>query len=166
MNRKIIEWSSLRMTARLRAVRQVRRWYSALTPNRPSVVTAYTATASAATAPTSAAETAIMVAPAAIETVNDQKCNQPRIRGLSIVSPGRGESRGEPVTRARLRQLGGLRGVLCVNPPARLQAGNRPGVRCSAVGVRDLLYSVYERKLSRELAGAAARPRHVAVMLD
>jgi short-chain Z-isoprenyl diphosphate synthase len=34
------------------------------------------------------------------------------------------------------------------------------------VGVRDLLYSVYERKLSRELAGAAARPRHVAVMLD
>jgi short-chain Z-isoprenyl diphosphate synthase len=34
------------------------------------------------------------------------------------------------------------------------------------VGLRDLLYSVYERKLSRELAGAAARPRHVAVMLD
>ncbi|HLU58295.1 MAG TPA: isoprenyl transferase [Pseudonocardia sp.] len=34
------------------------------------------------------------------------------------------------------------------------------------MGVRDLLYSVYERKLSRELAGAAARPRHVAVMLD
>jgi short-chain Z-isoprenyl diphosphate synthase len=34
------------------------------------------------------------------------------------------------------------------------------------VGVRDLLYSVYERKLSRELAGSAARPRHVAVMLD
>jgi short-chain Z-isoprenyl diphosphate synthase len=46
------------------------------------------------------------------------------------------------------------------------QVGDLRGVRCSAVGVRDLLYSVYERKLSRELAGAAARPRHVAVMLD
>jgi short-chain Z-isoprenyl diphosphate synthase len=34
------------------------------------------------------------------------------------------------------------------------------------VGVRDLLYSLYERKLIRELAGAPARPRHVAVMLD
>jgi short-chain Z-isoprenyl diphosphate synthase len=34
------------------------------------------------------------------------------------------------------------------------------------VGVRDLLYSLYERKLSRELSGSAARPRHVAVMLD
>jgi short-chain Z-isoprenyl diphosphate synthase len=45
-------------------------------------------------------------------------------------------------------------------------AVDRPGVRCPAVGVRDLLYSVYERKLSRELAGAGERPRHVAVMLD
>ena len=37
-----------------------------------------------------------------------------------------------------------------------------------AVGVRDLLYSLYERKLSRELSGAgvAVRPRHVALMLD
>jgi short-chain Z-isoprenyl diphosphate synthase len=34
------------------------------------------------------------------------------------------------------------------------------------VSVRDLLYSVYERKLSRELREAAVRPRHVAVMLD
>jgi short-chain Z-isoprenyl diphosphate synthase len=37
------------------------------------------------------------------------------------------------------------------------------------VNLRDLLYSVYERKLSRELnrAGATAvRPRHVALMLD
>jgi short-chain Z-isoprenyl diphosphate synthase len=36
------------------------------------------------------------------------------------------------------------------------------------VGVRDLLYSVYERKLSRELGGLddAVRPRHVALMLD
>jgi short-chain Z-isoprenyl diphosphate synthase len=33
------------------------------------------------------------------------------------------------------------------------------------VGVRDLLYSVYERKLRRELAGGS-RPRHVALMLD
>lgn len=36
------------------------------------------------------------------------------------------------------------------------------------VGVRDLLYSVYERNLSRELARVepAQRPRHIAVMLD
>lgn len=36
------------------------------------------------------------------------------------------------------------------------------------MGVRDLLYSLYERKLSREVAGAAGavRPRHVALMLD
>jgi short-chain Z-isoprenyl diphosphate synthase len=34
------------------------------------------------------------------------------------------------------------------------------------VGLRDLLYSLYERKLSRELSTAGARPRHVAVMLD
>ncbi len=33
------------------------------------------------------------------------------------------------------------------------------------MGVRDLLYSMYERKLSRELSGAV-RPRHVALMLD
>ena len=33
------------------------------------------------------------------------------------------------------------------------------------MGVRDLLYSVYERRLRRELAGAS-RPRHVALMLD
>ena len=39
MNRKIIEWSSRRITTRLRGERQVRRWYSALTPNRPSTVT-------------------------------------------------------------------------------------------------------------------------------
>ncbi|WP_214364375.1 isoprenyl transferase [Pseudonocardia sp. H11422] len=31
--------------------------------------------------------------------------------------------------------------------------------------MRDLLYSMYERKLSRELSGAV-RPRHVALMLD
>lgn len=36
------------------------------------------------------------------------------------------------------------------------------------MGVREILYSVYERKLSRELAAMddAARPRHVALMLD
>lgn len=36
------------------------------------------------------------------------------------------------------------------------------------MGVRDLLYSLYERKLRRELSGAgvAVRPRHVALMLD
>jgi short-chain Z-isoprenyl diphosphate synthase len=36
------------------------------------------------------------------------------------------------------------------------------------VGVRDLLYSLYERRLSRRLAGTPTelRPRHVALMLD
>lgn len=34
------------------------------------------------------------------------------------------------------------------------------------MGVRDLLYSVYERGLSRSLASAGERPRHVALMLD
>ena len=36
MNRKIIEWSSRFISVRARVLRQVRRWYSALTPNRPS----------------------------------------------------------------------------------------------------------------------------------
>jgi short-chain Z-isoprenyl diphosphate synthase len=40
------------------------------------------------------------------------------------------------------------------------------GVRSPAVGVRDLLYSLYERMLSRHLRGLEERPRHVAVMLD
>ncbi len=34
------------------------------------------------------------------------------------------------------------------------------------MGVRDLLYSAYERRLSRHLASAEVRPRHVALMLD
>ena len=34
------------------------------------------------------------------------------------------------------------------------------------MGVRDLLYSLYERRLSRQLRGLEERPRHVAVMLD
>jgi short-chain Z-isoprenyl diphosphate synthase len=34
------------------------------------------------------------------------------------------------------------------------------------VGVRDLLYSAYERRLSRHLAAAGVRPQHVALMLD
>ena len=35
------------------------------------------------------------------------------------------------------------------------------------MGVRDLLYALYERRLSRQLAAAdAQRPRHVALMLD
>lgn len=34
------------------------------------------------------------------------------------------------------------------------------------MGVRDLLYSLYERRLSRSLASASDRPRHVALMLD
>ena len=44
--------------------------------------------ASAAAAPTSAAATAIMVAHAATDTANDQKCSQPRILGL--ISNGTG----------------------------------------------------------------------------
>src|SRR5436190_2630286 len=90
MNRKIIEWSSRRITTRLRAVRQVRRWYSALVPNRPRMVTLYTDAASAAPPPTSDAETAIIVAQAAIDPAKDQKCNQPRIRGLMCCGPGGG----------------------------------------------------------------------------
>ena len=34
------------------------------------------------------------------------------------------------------------------------------------MGARDLLYSLYERRLSRHLRGLEERPRHVAVMLD
>jgi short-chain Z-isoprenyl diphosphate synthase len=34
------------------------------------------------------------------------------------------------------------------------------------VGVRDLLYSVYERRISRRLSAVEERPRHVALMLD
>ncbi len=35
------------------------------------------------------------------------------------------------------------------------------------MGVRDLLYALYERRISRQLsAGGAQRPRHVALMLD
>ena len=40
------------------------------------------------------------------------------------------------------------------------------GVGSPAVGARDLLYSLYERRLSRHLRGVGERPRHVAVMLD
>ncbi|MFC4946989.1 isoprenyl transferase [Pseudonocardia sp. GCM10023141] len=32
--------------------------------------------------------------------------------------------------------------------------------------MRDLLYSMYERQLSRQLGGAGERPKHVALMLD
>ncbi|GAA2539681.1 hypothetical protein GCM10010210_07300 [Pseudonocardia hydrocarbonoxydans] len=39
--------------------------------------------ARAAPPPTSEAETAIRVAQAAIDTANDQRCSQPRIRGLT-----------------------------------------------------------------------------------
>ncbi len=68
------------------------------------MVTLYTEVASAAPPPTSAADTAIRVAPAAIETANDQKCSQPRIRGLTERRRGRGESRVPVVTQTRLRQ--------------------------------------------------------------
>lgn len=34
------------------------------------------------------------------------------------------------------------------------------------MGVRDLLYSLYERQLSRQLGASAERPKHVALMLD
>jgi short-chain Z-isoprenyl diphosphate synthase len=39
------------------------------------------------------------------------------------------------------------------------------GVRCVAVGLRDLVYAVYEASLIRRLADAD-RPRHVGVILD
>ena len=44
--------------------------------------------ASAAPAPTSAPATAIIVAHAAIDTANDQKCSHPRIRGFSNSGTG------------------------------------------------------------------------------
>lgn len=58
-----------------------------------------------------------------------------------------------------------MRETVCSNPWKR---AHRSGVPCSGVGVRDLLYSVYERKISRELSrvDGSARPRHVAIMLD
>jgi short-chain Z-isoprenyl diphosphate synthase len=48
--------------------------------------------------------------------------------------------------------------------PQRGRAG-RAGVGSFAVGVRDLLYAAYERRLGRRLTGAE-RPRHVALILD
>lgn len=57
-------------------------------PNNPSTVTLYTAVAAAAAAPTSAADTAISVAQAAIDAANDQKCNHPRIRGFGSTGNG------------------------------------------------------------------------------
>ena len=72
-------------------------------PNSPSTVTLYTAVAAAAAAPTSAADTAISVAQAAIDAANDQKCEPPphpglrqyRERSAPVVSP--------VVTQPRLR---------------------------------------------------------------
>jgi short-chain Z-isoprenyl diphosphate synthase len=59
--------------------------------------------------------------------------------------------------------------MACAYRPGRVgpAAGRSPVCRvpCGLVGVRELLYSVYERKLRRELLGAAS-PRHVALMLD
>ena len=140
------------------------------------MVTAYTEVASAATPPTSAADTATMVAQAAIDTAKDQKCSQPRIRGLtSGARPGDAIDRAG--TRSRLRhrifrsgpRSGRREGHHRDAPddPGPRRRGGPPAGRVPSrfVGVRDLLYSVYERRLRRELAGAS-RPRHVALMLD
>lgn len=40
------------------------------------------------------------------------------------------------------------------------------GVVSCAVGVREVVYSIYERRLARQLRRAGERPRHVALMLD
>ncbi|GAA1287438.1 hypothetical protein GCM10009609_62140 [Pseudonocardia aurantiaca] len=61
-------------------------------------MTLYTDVASAAAPPTSAAETAMSVALAAIDTAKDQKWSHPRIRGLTSGAPGEGESRVPVVT--------------------------------------------------------------------
>jgi len=47
-------------------------------------------------------------------------------------------------------------------------SGAAPRVRSGDVGPRELLYSLYERNLRRELSrvGPGQRPRHVALMLD
>ncbi|GAA3365756.1 hypothetical protein GCM10020366_66940 [Saccharopolyspora gregorii] len=82
MNRKIIEWSRRRIQVRAPTEFHVLRWYSALTPNRPSTVATYTEVPSAAEAPTVAAAREISVAPEATAPTSDQRWIQPRIRGL------------------------------------------------------------------------------------
>ena len=71
-------------------------------PNSPRTVTLYTEVASAAVPPTRDADTAIRAAQAAMEAVNDQKCSQPRIRGLTrgarAVSVGSGAATFPMVT--------------------------------------------------------------------
>src|SRR6185503_18032806 len=87
---------------------------------------------------------------------NDQKCSQPRIRGLSI---------GAPVPTVTQRGYGTRTQVPGRSQVSAATAASR-GVGSPAVGARDLLYSLYERRLSRHLRGLEERPRHVAVMLD
>ena len=59
--------------------------------------------AAAAAAPTSAADTAISVAQAAIDTANDQKCSHPRMRGFTSAASGALPVVSPVVTRATLR---------------------------------------------------------------
>ena len=89
--------------------------------------------------------------------------------------PDRDDERPEvqPAPHPRLEQRSagpGGHATRSTAPGARsgLHAGEHRhgGVGSPAVGVRDLLYSLYERRLSRHLRGLEERPRHVAVMLD
>jgi hypothetical protein len=72
-------------------------------PNRPRIVALYTDAARAAPPPTNEADTAIIVAQAAIDPANDQKCNHPRIRGFGSTGSGALPVVSPVVTPATLR---------------------------------------------------------------
>src|SRR6185369_12348965 len=80
MNKKIIEWSARFIHLYARGL-QKRRWYSALTPNKPSTVSPYTDVAKAATGDTVDAARLISAAAAASAPKNVQKWMCPRSRG-------------------------------------------------------------------------------------
>src|SRR4249920_2393737 len=78
-------------------------------PNRPRIVTLYTAVATAAPAPTTAPATATSVMPDAIETANDHRCSHPRMRGLTG-----GAGCEETVPAGTLRGYGTLRPIRAI----------------------------------------------------
>ena len=113
---------------------------------------------------------ATRAAQASTETMSDQKCSHPRIRGLSeapvIASRELAvdcvKDTGDPGPDAFEMVPAGR----ALPPPTTGETGAAGVV--PVVGARELLYSLYELRLGRELGrlGAAQRPRHVALMLD
>src|SRR3954452_15437400 len=65
-------------------------------------------------------------------------------------------------SRRRAASHGGSRLPEMVRGARRISCGRRNE---DGVGLRDLVYGVYERRLTRTLAGAPG-PRHVGVILD